>query len=719
MHPGNNGRNAPFAPEKCPIRGGVSAPLWGQSSLFTFFIDFDSRPARLKITFEIIAPLSLRKRSAAFTFHRFASLQHFENALKPFSPWELPFYPFPILAKSGNLAPHSPSIGPNKKLPPAIIGNLKLKTLMKKCFIQHPLVKTTLAGLAAAVTLLASQPAHADTSWISGGNWADNGDNFQDGVIYPAGITSATTTTQAAAVADSIASEDISVGINFVRIGINPATISGNWSVVKAYINELIADGLRVDLACWDGSDKDGVINNFSAWQSMWQTVDGVYSGNSYVFYEPFNEPHGYTTANLLNNVYAPFLGFITKSQDHLILDGTGYANDVTAVGADSRFNGCQLGIHIYPTWWGQYTTESGWESALATHVGAYASRTIMTEMGAPALSGLDYDVSSSNVDVCFIRGIAAEVRSLGIGMVYWPAQRANDGFVLFNTPGRGVTNPSLMNQLQYGWNFFTAAATWGVCDFNVIGTSTYSLFRPSNTSWYVYPSVNPVQYGASTDIAVPADYNGTGQVQRAVWRPSTGNWYIYPSLNSTHWGTTGDIPVPGDYLGTGKAQFAIWRPSDGTWRINGGSTVQWGTNGDIPVPGYYNNDGHLDYAVYRPSNKTWYIYGQTAVQFGTNGDIPVPGDYVGSGTTQIAMFRPSNATWYINGVGTTQFGQTGDVPVPGDYTGSSLMQEAIWRPSNGTWSVNGGGTATYGTTGDVPLPLPYAIRHYSLGYSN
>lgn len=590
---------------------------------------------------------------------------------------------------------------------------------MKKCFLQPSLTKTTLAAVTAAVTLLAAAPAHANTSWVSGGNWADNGDNFQDGVIYPTGITASTTTAQATAMADTIAGDDISVGINFVRIGINPATVSGNWSVVQAYVNELIHDGLYVDLACWDGSDKDGIINNFSAWQSMWQTVDGVYKNNNMVYYEPFNEPHGYTTANLLNNVYAPFLSFITKSDDHLILDGTGYANDVTAVGADSRFNGCQLGIHIYPTWWGQYTTESGWESALATHVGSYASRTIMTEMGAPALGGLDYDVSSGNVDVCFIRGICQECRTLSMGLVYWPAHRANDGFVLFSRPGGVVNNLSLLNELQYGWDFFTAAAAWGVCDFNTIGTSAYSVFRPSNQGWYIYPSVNPIQYGASTDIAVPADYNGDGNADVAVWRPSNGGWYVYPSQNPTLYGTSGDIPVPGDYAGTGKAQFAVWRPSNGNWYINGVAIVQFGTNGDIPVPGYYNGDGHVDYAVYRPSNNKWYIYGQTAVLFGTAGDIPVPGDYTGSGKTQIAMFRPSNGTWYINGVGSTQFGQNGDVPVPGDYSGSNMTQMATWRPSNNTWNVNGVGTTTFGTTSDVPLPLPYAIRHYSLGYNN
>ncbi|HEX3624496.1 MAG TPA: cellulase family glycosylhydrolase [Verrucomicrobiae bacterium] len=586
----------------------------------------------------------------------------------------------------------------------------------RKWFMQHYLTKTTLAAFAAAVPLF----VHADTSWVRGGNWADDGDNFQTGIIYPTGITSSTTTTQAKAVADTIAADDASAGINFVRIGINPATISGNWSVVQAYVNELIADGMTVDLAFWTSSSSVGTVTNESAWQSMWETVDGVYHGNNSVYYEPINEPHGYASETVLGtDVYSPFLGFVSKAQNHIILDGQNTADDVTQVGADSRYTGCLLGLHIYPSWWGKYTTESGWEGAVSAHVGSYASRTIMTEMGAPATTGLNYDASSGNVNVCFIRGVCQENRSLSMGFAYWPSHRANDTFRLFTSIGGGVTNPSLIDQLESGWGFFTPVSA-ADCDFDAVGLTDYSVFRPSNSGWYIYPSVNPIQFGASTDIAVPADYNGTGQAQPAVWRPSTGDWYVYPSVNPIHWGTTGDIPVPGDYLGTGQAQLTVWRPSNGTWYVDGVASVQWGTNGDIPVPGYYLGDGHVDYAVYRPSNNKWFIRGGPTVQFGAAGDIPVPGDYADNGTTQIAMWRPSNGDWYVYGVGTTTFGITGDIPVPGDYAGVGSTQMATWRPSNNNWYVNGVGIITnWGATGDAPLPLPYAVRHYSLGFNN
>jgi hypothetical protein len=588
---------------------------------------------------------------------------------------------------------------------------------MKTCFIPYSLTKTTLAVLGAAVTLLAAAPAHADTSWVAGGNWADDGDNFQDGVIYPSGITSATTTTQAAAVADTIAGDDISIGINFVRIGINPATVSGNWSVVQAYVNELIADGLSVDLACWSGSDHAGTIENMSAWQTMWQTVDGVYHGNNNVYYEPFNEPYGYTASGL-ESVYTTFLSFITKSQGHIILDGTGYASNVAPIGGDASFNSCLLGVHDYAFWHTNLTTEAAWESELSGEVGGYQSRTIMTEMGAPATSGLDYDVSASNDYISSIRGMCIQCRAWPMGFVYWPSHRAGDTYRLFSSPGGTVTNPSLINELQYGWNFFTTAGVWGTCDFNSIGESDYSIYRPSNGKWYICGGAQTV-WGTNADIAVPADYAGNGYAQMATWRPSNYTWYLDGVSGGGAYGTAGDIPVPGDYNGTGQAQLAVWRPSNGKWYVNGGSITQWGTNGDIPVPGYYNGDGHADLATWRPSNGKWYIYGGVQTVWGTNGDVPVPGDYTGSGTTQLAFWRPSSATWYIYGVTNIQFGTNGDVPVPGDYTGSGTTQLAVWRPSNSTWYVYGVGQTNWGTTGDVPLPLPYAIRHYSLGYTH
>jgi hypothetical protein len=581
---------------------------------------------------------------------------------------------------------------------------------------KHSLTKAILAAAAVAVTLLATAPAHAFTSWVRGGMWASTGGE-PNNVVYPDGITSNTTPTQAAAVADSVAGDYHEIGVNFVRIDVDPATISSNWPVVQAYVNELVTDGLYVDI-CGSYNTTNNVIVNLTNWKNMWLTIDGVYKNNNMVYYEPANEPYGYDFSGM-TNVYSAFLNSygIQKAHGYIILQCNN--NDVPALGA--VYTDCLLAFHEY--WGPSITTESGWASDVANRAGVCANRCIVTEYGAPTVTNtVNYQVFSSDNFITYLRGLTTEFRALPMGSIWFPAHQNNGNLKrMFNGIGGPIFNRSALNRMQYGWNFFTPTAAPG-CDFNTNGTTAYSVFRPSNQRWYIYPGVGGIAYGASTDVAVPADYNGDGLAEPSVWRVTggLGYWYVYPSVNPTQYGTNGDIPVPGDYAGSGNAQMAVWRPSNGTWYVSGVGTTQWGLNGDIPVPGYYNYDGHLDYAVYRPSNNKWYVYGGVnGLQFGQAGDIPVPGDYIGNGTTQIAVYRPSDGTWRINGVSTNQFGNNNDVPVPGDYNNSGFTQMAKWSKTNFVWSVSGGGTTTYGTTSDVPLPLPYAIRHYSLGYSN
>jgi hypothetical protein len=296
--------------------------------------------------------------------------------------------------------------------------------------------------------------------------------------------------------------------------------------------------------------------------------------------------------------------------------------------------------------------------------------------------------------------------------------------------PNNGATRSGTFT---VGGQTFTVTQSGKIAasDFDGDGKTDISVFRPSDTIWYLNLSqagYTGAQFGISTDKPVPADYDGDGKSDLAVFRD--GVWYILRSGNgqfiAVNFGSPGDKPVPADYDGDGKTDVAVFRPSNSAWyRLNStdGAFIagQFGLAEDKPVPADYDGDGKADVAVFRPSNGVWYRLNSTdgsfiAGQFGIAEDKPVPADYDGDAKTDIAVFRPSTGNWFflLSGSGYAftgaQFGAEGDIPAPGDYDGDGKADLVVFR--NGTWYLlmtqAGFAGFNFGLTGDKPLPSAY-----------
>lgn len=260
--------------------------------------------------------------------------------------------------------------------------------------------------------------------------------------------------------------------------------------------------------------------------------------------------------------------------------------------------------------------------------------------------------------------------------------------------------------------------------DFDGDGKTDVSVFRPSNSVWYVQGSqagFSARQFGISTDQPVPADFDGDSKTDIAVYRD--GVWYSMLSsdstVNITSFGLAGDKPQSKDFDGDGKADKAVYR--GGTWYVlksNGSqfTVAQFGLADDVPAASDYDGDGKADYAVFRPSTGVWYVLGSTAgfsaSQFGIATDKPVPADYDGDGKTDLAVYR--DGVWYLQrttgGFTAFQFGIASDIPATGDYDGDGKADAAVYR--DGVWymlrSTGGFAVTGFGLAGDKPLPSTF-----------
>jgi endoglucanase len=294
-----------------------------------------------------------------------------------------------------------------------------------------------------------------------GVNWADARDNFVNGLLQLSGLNSSADTysTVQAKATQILTQFRTKVEANALRIPINEPTVSSTWwNAYKAVIDTATADGMKVIVAYW--AYHNGKPDDETAFKGMWQTVVSDYMSNDLVYFDIHNEPYGFGAS--WSNEAATWLGYFPSvPKGRIIVAGTGYDDNVTAVGGDTRFVGCLLELHIYGFQHTSWTTRKQWTDAMNSAIGSYAARTIVGEWGDTMNTGLNYDTDASdgNNQLSYVATLSDYMRGAGMGSCYWPGLRDGDGYSVtsLNTAGTTLTlsivNMSGLDRLHWAWS--------------------------------------------------------------------------------------------------------------------------------------------------------------------------------------------------------------------------------------------------------------------------
>ncbi len=311
-----------------------------------------------------------------------------------------------------------------------------------------------------------------DASQFKGVNWADPRDNFVTGPVVPTGLSTADSYSTVYLKAWRILHEFRSdTGANTVRLPVNPYSVgTAWWKSYRAVVDAATRSGFKVILSYWEGSDaaKDGKVDDPAAWSTMWNTLTNTYKKNNRVYFEPMNEPFGYSGSDWVSLVTTWVTTYAQQGipRDRMFVSGTGYNDHVNAVCKIAALDGTYVSQHFYGYW--ATHTYAGWVADFSKRLGdqSCSQRTVLDEFGSPMTNGFDYRASATASDpdtnnyVAYLQATTDTVRTRHMGAVYWPGLRAGDSYSLETLTGWGthlhlvVNDPTGVDLLRWAWGY-------------------------------------------------------------------------------------------------------------------------------------------------------------------------------------------------------------------------------------------------------------------------
>ncbi|WP_407320009.1 RICIN domain-containing protein [Isoptericola halotolerans] len=320
--------------------------------------------------------------------------------------------------------------------------------------------------------------------------------------------------------------------------------------------------------AYWeDGAASGGRITDHAAWNTKWSAVTSQYGSNGLVYFEPMNEPHGYSST-AWRDVAADWLDHhYSAVPSRVLIGGTGYSQDLRDLCADSRFADTLFSFHHYAFMYGSNTYD-GWVDHVRYGLGDCASRAVVTALGAPMNDGRDYaDAGSTDNFVRHVRAVTQVMRDEGMGATYWPALGGKPGTIgydwysMYAKSGDGtgldltLRNQTGADRLRYGWgDDVSGGGPGGGPD----GTVTQIVSEASGKC------VDVVSASTANAAEVVQYTCGSGTNQQ--WeRRDAGSRY---ELVARHSGKCLDLPSGSTANGTRLQQYDCWGAANQRWDV-------------------------------------------------------------------------------------------------------------------------------------------------------